>query len=108
MAFQIIDDCLDYLGMRNRSARMSQTTSNRAISLPLLMALRNEPTGTLHELVFQSSLTQEDIARIGTLVIEHNGVALAEERGKGIRKRCADCAFKIKKSESRNILEKIM
>jgi len=109
MAFQIIDDCLDYLGTAESIGKnVANDIKQGDITLPLLMALRNEPTGMLHDLVFKSSLTQEDIARIGTLVIEHNGVALAEEKAKEYGNDALTALSKIKKSESREILEKIV
>ena len=109
MAFQIIDDCLDYLGTAESIGKnVANDIKQGDITLPLLMALRNEPTGMLHDLVFKSSLTQEDIARIGTLVIEHNGVAIAEEKAKEYGNDALVALSKIKKSESRKILEKIV
>lgn len=109
MAFQIIDDCLDYLGTAESIGKnVANDIKQGDITLPLLMALRNEPTGMLHDLVFKSSLTQEDIARIGTLVIEHNGVAFAEEKAKEYGNDALAALSKIKKSESRKILEKIV
>ena len=109
MAFQIIDDCLDYLGTAESIGKnVANDIKQGDITLPLLMALRNEPTGMLHDLVFKSSLTQEDIARIGTLVIEHKGVALAEEKAKEYGNDALVALSKIKKSESRKILEKIV
>lgn len=109
MAFQIIDDCLDYLGTAESIGKnVANDIKQGDITLPLLMALRNEPTGMLHDLVFKSNLTQEDIARIGTLVIEHNGVALAEEKAKEYGNDALVALSKIKKSESRKILEKIV
>lgn len=109
MAFQIIDDCLDYLGTAESTGKnVANDIKQGDITLPLLMALRNEPTGMLHDLVFNSSLTQDDIARIGTLVIEHNGVALAEEKAKEYGNDALIALSKIKKSESRKILEKIV
>ena len=109
MAFQIIDDCLDYLGTAESIGKnVANDIKQGDITLPLLMALRNEPTGMLHDLVFKSSLTQEDIARIGTVVIEHNGVAIAEEKAKEYGNDALVALSKIKKSESRRILEKIV
>jgi heptaprenyl diphosphate synthase len=109
MAFQIIDDCLDYLGTAESIGKnVANDIKQGDITLPLLMALRNEPTGMLHDLVFQSSLTEEDVARIGSLVKEHNGVALAEEKAKEYGCNALVALSKIKKSESRKILEQIV
>ena len=109
MTFQIIDDCLDFLGKPETIGKnVANDIKQGDMTLPLLLALRNEPTGTLQQLVFQSSLTQEDIRRIGTLVIESNGVALAEEKAKEYGQDALTALSKVKKTESRKILEKIV
>jgi len=109
MTFQIIDDCLDFLGNPETIGKnVANDIKQGDMTLPLLLALRNEPTQTLHKLVFQSNLTQEDIRRIGSLVIESNGVALAEEKAKEYGRDALIALTKIKKSESRKILEKIV
>jgi len=109
MTFQIIDDCLDYLGASETIGKnVANDIKQGDITLPLLMALRNEPTGVLHDLVFESSLTKENIARIVALVIENNGIAFAEEKAREYGKDALVALSKIKKSESRNILENIV
>jgi len=109
MTFQIIDDCLDYLGNPSRIGKnVANDIKQGDITLPLLFALKNESTGALHDLVFQSSLTEENIARIGALVIENKGVAMAEEKAREYGRDALKALEKIKKSESRTMLEKIV
>jgi len=109
MTFQIIDDCLDYLGTAESIGKnVANDIKQGDITLPLLMALRNEPTGALHDLVFQSSLTEEDVARICALVKESNGVVLAQEKAQEYANDALIALAKIKKSDSRKILEKIV
>ncbi len=109
MAFQIIDDCLDYLGKPSTIGKnVGNDIKQGDITLPLLFALKNESSGVLHELVFQSSLTPENIARIGTLVIENQGVAMAEEKAREYGRDARKALEKIKKSKSRTILERMI
>ena len=109
MAFQIIDDCLDYLG---KDATIGKNVANDIkkgdITLPILFALQNEPTGALSELVFHSDLSAEHVDRIRSLVIENQGVAMAEEKAREYGQDARKALEKIKKSESRNILEKMV
>jgi len=109
MAFQIIDDCLDYLG---KTATIGKNVANDIkkgdITLPVLFALQHETTGALKDLVFKSSMAQEDVAKIRELVIEHNGVALAEEKAKEYGRDALVALSKIKKSASRTTLERIV
>lgn len=109
MMFQIIDDCLDYLGTPETIGKnVANDIKQGDMTLPLLLALKNESTGTLHDLVFQSSLTQEDVAKIGSLVMENHGVALAQEKAREYGRDAMLALAKIKKSDSRKILEKIV
>ena len=109
MMFQIIDDCLDFLGTAETIGKnVANDIKQGDMTLPLLFALKNDETGTLHDLVFQSSLTQEDIARVGTLVKENRGVAMAEEKAQEYGQDALNALEKLKKSESRKTLEKIV
>lgn len=109
MAFQIIDDCLDYLGKASTIGKnVANDIKQGDITLPVLYALQNDQTGALKDLVFRSAMTQEDVVRVRELVIEHNGVSLAEEKAKEYGKDAMKALSKIKKSESRNTLERIV
>ena len=109
MMFQIIDDCLDYHG---KSAVVGKHTLNDIkqgyITLPMFFALKNDHSGTLRDLIFKSSLTKKDIAYIRKFVIEHNGVAMAEEKAREYSRDALKTLAKIKKSESRKILEELI
>ncbi len=109
MMFQIIDDCLDYLGTAETIGKnVANDIKQGDMTLPLLFAMKNDSSGALHELVFQSNLTQENIARVGTLVKENQGVALAEEKAREYGQDALKAIEKLKKSESRRLLEKIV
>ena len=109
MMFQIIDDCLDFLGTPETIGKnVANDIKQGDMTLPLLFALRNDSSGALRDLVFQSSLTEADVARVGALVIENKGVALAEEKAQEYGRDACTALGKIKKSESRQILERIV
>ena len=109
MAFQIVDDCLDYLGTPETiGINVANDIKQGDMTLPLLFALKNEPSGKLRELVFQSGLTQADVQQICALVVEQGGVAMAQEKAKEYGKDALTALAKLKKSQSRQILEKIV
>jgi heptaprenyl diphosphate synthase len=109
MAFQIVDDCLDFLSAPETIGKnVANDIKQGDITLPLLFALKNESSGTLRDLVFQSALTEENVAKIMSLVIEHQGVALAEEKAKEYGQDALRALEKIKKSKSRSVLENIV
>lgn len=109
MAFQIIDDCLDYQSKTDMIGKnVANDIKQGDITLPVLFALRQEPTGTLRDLLFQSSMTAQDIAQIRELVIQNGGVSLAQERAREYGRDAMIALSKLKKSESRKTLERIV
>ena len=74
----------------------------------MLYALQNDPSGALSELIFQGSMTAGQIAGIRERVIAHRGVAMAEEKAAEYGRDAMTALKKIKKSESRTILEAMM
>lgn len=109
MMFQIIDDCLDYLGTAETIGKnVANDMKQGDMTLPMLFALKNDSSGTLHKLVFQSSLSQENIARVGALVKENQGVAMAQEKAREYGQDALKAIEKLKRSESRKVLEKIV
>ena len=109
MTFQIIDDCLDYL---SKTATIGKNVANDIkqgdMTLPLLFALQKDSSGVLKKLVFESSMTQENVAQIQELVIKYGGVAMAEEKAREYGADALKAISKLKKSQSRAILESMV
>lgn len=106
MTFQIVDDCLDYLSKTSTIGKnVANDIKQGDMTLPLLFALQKDPSGMLKELVFESSMTQENVAKIRELVIENGGVAMAEEKAREYAEDAMKAIAKLKKSQSRTILE---
>jgi geranylgeranyl pyrophosphate synthase len=74
----------------------------------MYFALQNDTSGVLHDLFFNSSITEDDVAKINRLVIEYDGVAMAEEKAREYSSDAFKALKRIKKSESREILESII
>ena len=109
MMFQIVDDCLDFLGSAESIGKnVANDIKQGDMTLPLLLALKNDTTGNLHQLVFQSSLSEENIAQVGSLVKQNNGVTLALDKAQEYGLDAQKAIEKLKKSESRKTLEKIV
>ncbi len=106
MMFQIIDDCLDYHG---EAAVVGKNTVNDIkqgyVTLPMFFALQNDSDGKLHKLVFESKIDEQDVADIKKLVIKNGGVKMAEEKAREYSQDAYKSLFKIKKCESRDVLE---
>ena len=109
MMFQIVDDCLDFLGTAETIGKnVANDIKQGDMTLPLLFALQDDTTGTLRKLVFSSSLTEENIAEVGLLVKQNNGVVKALEKAQEYGQDALKAIEKLKKSESRKILERIV
>ena len=109
MAFQIVDDCLDYLSDATTLGKNVENDIKLGdITLPMLLAMESEPNGTLRELVSSGCMTKENIAKIRELVVNNQGVARAEDIAKEYGADALKALKKLRKSESRKILEKII
>lgn len=109
MMFQIIDDCLDY---KSSSSVIGKHTANDIkqgyITLPLFYALQNDTSGELHDLVFESGLTKQQLKNIKQLVVKHKGVEMAQQKAKEYSEDAFTALLKLKKSKSRDILENMI
>lgn len=109
MMFQIIDDCLDY----NQDAKtLGKSTVNDIkqgyITLPMFYALGNDDTDSLHGIIFESDLSEENIQEIRQRVIDLDGVKMAQEKAKEYMDDAFVALKKMRKSKNRNTLEYII
>ncbi|AEF80353.1 polyprenyl synthetase family protein [Leadbettera azotonutricia] len=78
IAFQIIDDILDYAGKQDLVRKpLGNDISSGLITLPVLCALPLDNTGTLQEIFSRASFTPEEGAVIFNLVNNSGGVEAA-------------------------------
>ena len=79
MAFQIIDDILDYTGSDEGIGKNSANDLKQGIyTIPLVLALKDKPEDLLEELK-KDDYTIEDVNRIITMVNNYDGVNKARE-----------------------------
>lgn len=79
MAFQIIDDILDYSGNTEQLGKLALRDLKRGYyTLPLIFALENDKDGRLKKLLDCETLSNEEIDKIITLVNEYDGIHRAK------------------------------
>ena len=82
MAFQIIDDILDYTGSDEGIGKNSANDLKQGIyTIPLILALKNKPA-ELVNILSKSDYTENDVVKIINLVNEYDGVTKARELAK--------------------------
>lgn len=90
MAFQIIDDILDYTGSDESIGKNSANDLKQGIyTLPLILALENKPS-ELVNILEKSDYTENDVIEIIKLVNKYDGVNKARE----IAKKYTNKAYK--------------
>lgn len=104
MAFQIIDDILDYTGRDECIGKNSANDLKQGIyTLPLILALENKPSD-LVEVLEKQEYTEDDVKLVIDLVRKYGGV----EKAKKLAKRYTEKAFKqinkLPNCESKDIL----
>ena len=91
MAFQIIDDVLDYTSVEEVLGKESNHDVKEGVyTLPLIYALEKKPKA-LVELLNKESYSNEDIETVKKLVLEYEGV----EKAKILAKKYTAKAFKL-------------
>lgn len=107
IAYQIIDDCLDYSGTEETIQKSTQNDLKQGFyTLPILCALKNDCSKRLQQLLKESHYDDNDISKIYHYVIENRGVADAKQYAQRYTKkayealdRLPDCQSKIMLSE---------
>ena len=109
IAFQIIDDCLDFTGNDTSINKSAQNDLKEGLyTLPLIFALRNDSTGNLKRLVDTSTFNSKDIDDIYKLVIKNNGVVDAHKYAAKYSQRSIDSLKKLPKSSNIILIEDLI
>ncbi len=98
MAFQIIDDVLDYTSTNSHIGKPAASDIKQGIfTIPIIYALIND-TGKLKDIIFKEDYSDEDVTDIITLVNDLDGVLRARE----LAKKYTDKAYKLIKKLPEN------
>lgn len=105
IAFQIIDDCLDYTSKDKTLSKSAQNDIKQGyVTLPIIYALQSDSSGPLKERLEQESFTETDLKWIQNQVIDLGGVEQARDLAKKYTEKAFDALNKTPDCESRQIL----
>lgn len=91
MAFQIIDDLLDYSGDTSKIGKDAQRDLIKGYyTLPIIYAMQEDKENRIADILDNSSLSEGDVREIITLVNKYNGI----DKAKGLADKYTIKAFK--------------
>ncbi len=96
MAFQIIDDCMDYT---HSSEKMGKNTKvdllNGIYTLPIIYAVKNDENNNIKNILNNKDITDSDIEKIFQCVDEYKGVEQAMELAEKYTKKSTTLLKKV-------------
>ena len=107
MAFQIIDDILDYEGNDKSIKKSAANDLKQGIyTLPLIYAYRNNKSA-FNGILGKDYYSEEDVHEIINLVKENKGIELAKELAEKYMKKCFRGIDKLPDNEYKYVLKEI-
>ncbi|MBU3091982.1 polyprenyl synthetase family protein [Clostridium sp. CM028] len=108
MAFQIIDDSLDYSGDANKLGKNPQSDLIKGYyTLPLIYAMVGDKENRIATILDNSSLSDEDVREITILVNKYKGIDKAQNLANKYTKKAFDYIEKLPDCESKEIIKDI-
>lgn len=105
MAFQIIDDILDYSGSTEQLGKTALKDLKKGYyTLPLIFALEKDKDGRLKELLDRETLSNEEMNEIIILVNNYNGISRAKEVADKYTEKAIERIEKLPDCESKEII----
>ncbi|MCT4605123.1 MAG: polyprenyl synthetase family protein [Marinisporobacter sp.] len=109
MAFQIIDDLLDYKGNTQTLGKNAQKDLKRGYyTLPLIYALENDQENRIAQRLKEPSLSEEAVNEIVELVKENKGIERAKKVANRYTKKAFDQINKLPDCESKAIIYEVV
>ncbi|MGT2623867.1 polyprenyl synthetase family protein [Streptococcus thoraltensis] len=108
MAFQILDDILDYSADKesfNKPVLEDLTTG--VYSLPLLLAMETNPSAFKDLLNKKEKISQADIEEVSNLVQENQGIDKAKELAQRFTNKALEDIHKLPRNKERKILTRL-
>lgn len=107
MAFQIIDDILDYEGSDNSIKKSAANDLKQGIyTIPLIYAFKNNKS-VFKDILGKDYYSEEDVKEIIKLVKENKGIELAKELAEKYMKKCFKGIEKLPDNEYKYVLKEI-
>lgn len=108
MAFQIIDDCLDYSEKDIIKKSTLSDLRQGYLTLPVIYALRHETNSKLKNLLKSSEFNADDIRLIHKTVEDNKGLESARELAKKFTAKAFKLIEKLPANENRKEMEEII
>ncbi|MDW7668810.1 MAG: polyprenyl synthetase family protein [Bacillota bacterium] len=109
MAFQIIDDCMDYT---HTSEKMGKNTKvdllNGVYTLPIIYAVKNDKNNNIKDILNKKNITDLDIEKIFQYVEEYKGVEQAMELAEKYTKKSTTLLKKVGSGKYADITQKVL
>lgn len=108
MAFQIIDDLLDYSGDTSELGKNAQSDLIKGYyTLPLIYAMAEDKENRISTILDNSSLNDENVREITKLVNEYKGIDKAQNLADKYTKKAFEYIEKLPDCESKEIIKDI-
>ncbi|MBF7097047.1 polyprenyl synthetase family protein [Alkalibacter mobilis] len=108
MAFQIIDDCLDYSDHKTIKKSTMNDLKQGYLTLPVIYALRNDKTNKLRSFLETTDFNSDDTKIIHTMVMENHGLEDARLLAKKYTAKAFSRIEKLPSNENSRILEEVI
>ncbi|GAB6091807.1 polyprenyl synthetase family protein [Furfurilactobacillus curtus] len=106
IAFQLLDDILDYSTTSERFGKPVQNDMREGVySAPLILAMRQDPAVFAPYLSKKAAMTDTDTQAVASLVNEYHGVALARELAEGYTDKALKAINKLPNLPAQRALE---
>jgi len=108
MAFQIIDDLLDYSGDSIKLGKSAQSDLIKGYyTLPLIYAMVEDKENKISAILDNSSLNDSDISEIIIIVNKYKGIEKAQNLANKYTKKAFEYIEKLPQCESKEIIEDV-
>lgn len=107
MAFQIIDDCLDYSDKKIIKKSTMNDLKQGYLTLPVIYALQTDKGGNLKKLLETSLFKDNDMDAIHEMVIRYDGLTQARQLAKKYTAKAFKLIETLPATNNRDILEEI-
>ncbi|MGT2832859.1 polyprenyl synthetase family protein [Streptococcus halotolerans] len=108
MAFQILDDILDYSADKEKFNKpVLEDLTTGVYSLPLLLAMETNPAAFQELLNKKENITQVDIKTVSSLVRENQGIDKAKALAQRFTNKALEDIQKLPRNKERNILSRL-
>ena len=109
MAFQIIDDILDYVGQEDRVRKpLGNDIAAGLVTLPVICALPLDGSGALRNIFARETFSTQDGARMYTLVRQCGGIAAAGKYAESYTRRALREIQALPPGEAREMLNTVV